>query len=79
MLLVLLATVLVLLFGAVGSAAAEEVVSDDTAPGDQDPDCGDRTVDHQDIQDAVDNASSGETIIVCPGEYNEAVNVDKTV
>ena len=79
MLLVLLATVLVLLFGAVGSAAAEEVVSDDTTPGSQDQDCGDRTVDHQDIQDAVDNASSDETIIVCPGEYNEAVNVDKTV
>jgi hypothetical protein len=78
-LLVLLATVLVLLFGAVGSAAAEEVVSDDTAPGDKDPECDDRTVDHQDIQDAVDNASSGETIIVCPGVYNEAVNVDKPV
>ena len=79
MLLVLLATVLVLLFGAVGSAAAEEVVSDDTAPGNQDANCDNRTVDYQDIQDAVDNASSGERIVVCPGVYTEAVNVDKPV
>ena len=78
-LLILLAAVAVLSVLAAGSAAAQEVVSDNTATGNQDANCDDRTVDHQDIQDAVDAASPGDTIIVCPGVYEEAVVVDKRV
>ncbi len=41
--------------------------------------CGSTTVTHDTIQEAVDAALAGDTISVCPGDYPDPVNVDKTL
>ena len=48
-----------------GGAAAESITVDDDGSGDYDT-----------IQDAVDNASSGDTIEVSAGTYDESVTID---
>jgi len=77
----LLATVAIVSIAATGSVAAQDTinVSDDGNPATgAAPNC-DRTTEFTDIQDAVDNANDGDTIVVCPGKYNESVRVDKSV
>ena len=76
-----LLTILTLAAGLLGvtpsSAAVTRVVDDDGkgAPGN----CSAATDAFSDIQPAIDAASAGDTIQVCPGTYPEPVTVDKTL
>jgi len=51
------------------------VVDDDGNAVEGDCDSG-TAADYDNIQEAVDNAGTGDIIIVCPGTYNESVDVD---
>jgi hypothetical protein len=72
----LVATAALLAAGAAGTAVAQDQIVSDTQPN---PNCDAGAATHDDIQDAVDAASAGDTIVVCPGTYNEAVTVDESV
>jgi parallel beta-helix repeat protein len=65
-----------------GQAKAQEasgtvVVNDDNADGAAADGCNDP--DANTIQDGVNAASTGDTVLVCPGTYAENVNVDESV
>jgi hypothetical protein len=65
------------LFGAAGVAGAQAGSTIYVDGGLDDPDCA--SDDYDSIQNAVDNATAGDTIVVCDGRYAEAVTVDKTL
>jgi nitrous oxidase accessory protein len=48
-----------------------------TASGGDDTSCA--TAGYQTINDAIADASDGDTVIVCPGIYHESVMVDKRI
>lgn len=66
------------LFAASSAQAQDRVVNDGTQESVPSPDCS-VSPDDNTIQDAVDNASAGQTILVCPGTYGEQVNVTKSL
>ena len=60
--------------GAAGVAGAQaSVIYVDAGP--DDPAC--PTTPHTTIQNAVDNATAGDTVVVCDGTYNETVTIDE--
>ena len=73
-LLALVASSLVL-FMAPAHALAYAVVNDAATPND----CGGRVANFTSIQAAVTAVDSGGLILVCPGTYNETVNVNKSL
>ena len=63
--------------GATGVASAQPgaEIYVDTGPTDDAPGCDSATYDS--IQNAVENATAGDTVVVCGGTYDETVTVDK--
>jgi hypothetical protein len=63
--------------GATGVASAQSgaEIYVDTGPTDDAPGCDSATYDS--IQNAVENATAGDTVVVCDGTYDETVTVDK--
>lgn len=76
LLLLLISVALVTIVAGGTAAAGDPVVTED---GTLDPDCSATYANTSSIQEAVDNASAGDTVLVCPGEYDQSVTVTKSV